>query len=209
MAGFVALIVVVGAALGALVGSLGVVLAVAFLLAVGLAGASYLCSDQVVLSMSKARPAPPDQHPRYHNLVEGLCVAGGLPKPALYLIDDDAPNSFACGRSPRHGAVAVTTGLLEKLSRIELEGVLAHELAHIANRDTVLTSLAVARRREAIADLTGVRLTRYPPGLISALEKLRADKSVVRGSRAIANLWIESPTDPGELETRIAALRDL
>ena len=76
-------------------------------------------------------PSRLDDEPRYHNLVEGLCVSAGLPKPELYVIDDDAPNSFATGRNPDHAAIVVTTGLLEKLSRMELEGVLAHELAHI------------------------------------------------------------------------------
>src|SRR3990170_4973231 len=93
--------------------------------------------------MSHARPADPVEHARLHNLVEGLCIAGGLPKPRLYVVDDDAPNAFATGRDPRHAAVAVTTGLLAKLNRVELEGVLAHELSHIKNYDILVSTLAV------------------------------------------------------------------
>ena len=93
---------------------------------------SYFNSDKVALAMS-ARQAGRRAHSTrgYHNLVEGLCIASGLPKPRLYIIDDDAPNAFATGRNPKHAAIAVTTGLLEKMNRVELEGVLAHELSHI------------------------------------------------------------------------------
>ena len=80
---------------------------------------------------------------RLHNLVEGLCIAGGLPKPRVYVIDDAAPNAFATGRDPKHAAIAVTTGLLEKMNRVELEGVLAHELSHIKNYDILVSTLAV------------------------------------------------------------------
>jgi heat shock protein HtpX len=178
--------------------------------------------------MSHARPADPTQYARLHNLVEGLCIAAGLPKPRIYVIDDDAPNAFATGRDPRHAAIAVTTGLMEKLTRIELEGVLAHELTHIKSADSLVSTIVVATvgrvapalvpkavggPRESLADVTGVSLTRYPPGLISALEKLRDDPSVLRSSdRAIAHLWIESPVaDPlcPPLEERIQALREL
>jgi heat shock protein HtpX len=177
-----------------------------------------------------------DDEPRYHNLVEGLCVSAGLPKPDLYVIDDDAPNSFATGRNPNHAAIAVTTGLLEKLSRLELEGVLAHELSHIRSHDILVTGLGTAlvalplmpagslsarllgtlvgRGRERDADISGVRLTRYPPGLAAALEKLRRDQAAgVSASRATAHLWISSPLDSagggGRLDERIAALRDM
>src|SRR5687768_18491578 len=93
--------------------------------------------------MSHARPASPTTYARLHNLVEGLCIAAGLPKPRIYVIEDDAPNAFATGRDPRHAAVAVTTGLMDKLTRIELEGVLAHELSHIKNYDILVSTLAV------------------------------------------------------------------
>ena len=108
-----------------------------------LAFASYWKADAVALAVSRARPADPEQYRRLHNLVEGLCIAGGLPKPRVYVIDDPAPNAFATGRNPKHAAIAVTTGLLEKLNRVELEGVVAHELSHIRNYDILVSTLAV------------------------------------------------------------------
>ena len=104
---------------------------------------SYFNSDKVALRMAHAVPADPVQYARYHNLVEGLCIASGLPKPRLYIVDDPAPNAFSTGRNPKHAAVAVTTGLLEKMNRVELEGVLAHELSHIRNYDVLVMTLAV------------------------------------------------------------------
>lgn len=286
--GFATFVVLVGWAFGAVVGwGFG-----GFVVALVFAGVtSFLAwwkSDKIALAMSHARPADPTEHARLHNLVEGLCIAGGLPKPAVYVVEDDAPNAFATGRDPQHGAVAVTTGLLAKLNRVELEGVLAHELSHIRNRDTLVATLAVtmvgvavllsefsfrflwwggprhrndrsggsggpgaimvvlgvvllalapiaaqgmryaiSRRRELLADVSAVQLTRYPPGLIAALEKLRDDTTIVHsGSAATAHLWIESPVarvdDEGRmawlgrmfdthppLEERIEALREL
>ena len=246
---------------------------------------SYWKSDAIALAVSRARPADEATYARLHNLVEGLCIASGLPKPRLYVIDDVAPNAFATGRNPQHAAIAVTTGLLERLDRVELEGVLAHELSHVKNYDILVSTLAIvmlgvitlladlsfrfhwlsghrrnerssagpqailavfglvmimvgpivaklihlaiSRRREQLADFSAVEMTRYPPGLISALEKLRADSSVVRsGSRATAHMWIEDPmaqraedghlsklnrlfnTHP-PLQQRIEALREL
>src|SRR2546430_3469759 len=93
--------------------------------------------------MSPARPADPVQYARLHNVVESLCIAAGLPKPRVYVIDDPAPNAFATGRNPRHAAIAVTTGLLDKMNRIELEGVVAHELSHVKNYDVLVSTLAV------------------------------------------------------------------
>ena len=113
------------------------------MLAVGSSVASYYASDRVALAMSRAVPADPVQFARYHNLVEGLCIASGVPKPRLYVIDDPAPNAFATGRNPKHAAIAVTTGLLEKMNRVELEGVLAHELSHVKNYDILVSTLAV------------------------------------------------------------------
>jgi heat shock protein HtpX len=221
-----------------------------------------------------------------HNLVEGLCIASGLPKPRVYIVDDPAPNAFATGRDPKHAAIAVTTGLLEKLNRVELEGVLAHELSHIRNYDILVSTLAVtlvgavalltnfairamwwnggrvsrqgdrdgggnplaivglvllifapliakamqaavSRKRETLADVSACQITRYPPGLISALEKLRDDVTVTHAaSAATAHMWIEQPMsgvgDKGKmgawnrmfdthppLEERIALLREL
>ena len=104
---------------------------------------AYWKSDAVALAMSHAKPADPAEYARLHNVVEGLCIAAGLPKPRLYVIDDDAPNAFATGRNPQHAAIAVTTGLLAKMNRVESKAVLAHELSHIKNYDILVSTLAV------------------------------------------------------------------
>ena len=111
--------------------------------AVGLSFFSYYNSDKIALAASRAKPADGPEYQRYHNLVEGLCIAAGLPKPRLYVVDDPAPNAFATGRNPKHAALAVTTGLLEIMNRVELEGVIAHELSHIKNYDILVTTIAV------------------------------------------------------------------
>jgi heat shock protein HtpX len=260
---------------------------IAFVIAVVMAIASYWNSDKIALAVNRAKPADPQVYARLHNLVEGLCIGTGLPMPRLYVIDDPAPNAFATGRNPKHAAIAVTSGLLEKMNRIELEGVLAHELSHIKNYDILVSTLAVvmvgaiallsdlglrfmifgggrnrdsgggggpnpiiaivalvfiilapiaatlmqfavSRRRESLADISAVEITRYPPGLIAALEKLREDQTVVReNNRATAHLWIEEPMDHYDgdsrrrnrwshlfdthppIDERIAALREL
>lgn len=228
------MVLAVGALLAVLAGP--VPLVVAAVAALVLAVVAYLFADRVVLGLSRARPVPADEEPRFHNLVEGLCVSAGLPKPDLYVIDDDAPNSFATGRNPAHASIVVTTGLLQKLSRMELEGVVAHELTHIRRNDILVTSLGAAlvglpllpagglavravatlvgRGRERDADLGGVRLTRYPPGLAAALEKVRAGgPGTLPASGVTAHLWISSPLDADDgrsrLEERIAALREM
>jgi len=250
-------------------GVAGLVIALVVVL-IGTFGA-YWKSDAVALAMSHAKPADPVEYARLHNLVEGLCIAAGLPKPRVYVISDPAPNAFATGRNPRHAAVAVTTGLLEKMNRVELEGVLAHELSHVKNYDILVSTLAVtlvgvivvmadfslrfmwwggprsrdrqreggggpqaifalvgiallllaplaarlmqfavSRRREALADVSGVAMTRYPPGLIAALEKLKDDTTVVESSsRATAHLWIESPLARTKEEGRLSRLNRL
>ena len=271
VAGFVVLVVVVGWAVNLLLGY-GVAGVLVALVVAGVGSAiAYWKSDAVALAMSHARPADPTQYARLHNLVEGLCIAAGLPKPRVYVIDDIAPNAFATGRNPRHAAVAVTTGLLEKMNRVELEGVLAHELSHVKNYDILVSTLAVtlvgvvalladfslrflwwggprardrqrdggsgpqavlailgfvllilapligrvmqaavSRRRESLADVSGVALTRYPPGLISALEKLKEDTTVVHSSsRATAHLWVESPLARTPEEGRLSRLNRL
>lgn len=141
-AGFVAVVVALGYLFGALLdlGYAGVV--VAAILAAAGAWGSYYYSDQIVLSISGAREAPREQYPYLHNAVDGLAIAAGIPRPRVYLIDDTAPNAFATGRDPQHAAIVVTTGLLDKLDRLEMEGVLAHEMAHIQNYDTRLATLA-------------------------------------------------------------------
>ncbi len=249
--------------IAAVVGALGylfqfgyAIVPVAIFVAIAMAWGSYWFSDRIALAASRAKPADGPEYSRYHNVVEGLCIAAGLPKPKLYVVDDPAPNAFATGRNPKHAALAVTSGLLEMMNRVELEGVVAHELSHVKNYDILVTTvavtavgaialmadlglrfmwwggrsdrrdnndnsgagaivailalallilapfaaqlmqLAISRRRELLADASGVALTRYPPGLISALEKLAGDKAVVHhATRATAQLWIESPLE--------------
>jgi heat shock protein HtpX len=270
VAGFVVLVGVVATAFAYLIGGGPIGIVIALVIACATSFGAYWKSDVVALRMSRAREATAEEFPRYHNIVEGLCIASGLPKPRLYVIEDPAPNAFATGRNPRNAAVAVTTGLLEKMNRIELEGVLAHELSHVKNYDILVSTLAVtmvgvvalladlavrltwwgmgrnphrdydrqhggnqgplailsivgfvllavspliavlmqrtiSRRRETLADVSGVEMTRYPPGLISALEKLRDDSTVVHAtSRATAHLWIEQPSAQSEEEGKLS-----
>lgn len=283
---FVIVTVAIGMIVGALVGGGVFPTVVAFVIAAITAGVSYWKSDRIALRVSRAVPADPATYQRLHNLVEGLCIAGGLPKPGVYIIEDPAPNAFATGRNPQHAAIAVTTGLLEKMNRVELEGVIAHELSHIRNYDILVSTIAVvlvgtvaivtdlsirmmwwnggrvsrdgdrqngsnplaiigiillvvapivakamqaalSRRRETLADTSACQMTRYPPGLISALEKLKADTTTTHSaSMATAHLWIEQPLsgvrDEGRLgwfhrmfdthpplDTRIALLKEL
>ncbi|MCU0660029.1 MAG: M48 family metallopeptidase [Candidatus Pacebacteria bacterium] len=103
----------------------------------------YWYSDKVVLSMSGARPVARETNRELYTLVENLAITAGLPLPKIYIIDDPAPNAFATGRDKNHAVVAVTTGLLERLDRTELEGVVAHELSHIGNRDMLLSTVVV------------------------------------------------------------------
>jgi heat shock protein HtpX len=286
VAGFVVVLSLVGAAVGVLLGYGWQGTVVALVISGAMAFASYWKSDAIALSVSRAKPADPQQYQRLHNLVEGLCIASGLPKPRVYIVEDPAPNAFATGRDPKHAAIAVTTGLLEKMNRVELEGVVAHELSHIRNYDILVSTLAVtlvgavalltnfavramwwnggrvsrsgdrdgggnpiaiigfvfiilaplvakamqaavSRKRETLADVSACQMTRYPPGLISALEKLREDTTVTHAaSAATAHMWIEQPMsgvgDKGKmgmwnrmfdthppLEERIALLREL
>jgi len=102
---------------------------------------SYWFSDKIVLGISGARKATKQEDKLFVSVAENLCIGSGLPVPALYVIDDTAPNAFATGRDPEHAVVCVTTGLLSKLTRTELEGVLAHELTHIKNLDIRLMSV--------------------------------------------------------------------
>jgi heat shock protein HtpX len=283
---FVLVTVAIGMIVGALIGGGLFPTIIAFVIAAITAGVSYWKSDRIALRVSRAVPADPATYQRLHNLVEGLCIAGGLPKPGVYIIEDPAPNAFATGRNPQHAAIAVTTGLLEKMNRVELEGVLAHELSHIRNYDILVSTIAVvlvgtvaivtdlsirmmwwnggrvsrdgdrqngsnplaiigivllivapivakamqaalSRRRETLADTSACQMTRYPPGLISALEKLKADTTTTHSaSMATAHLWIEQPLsgvrDEGRLgwfhrmfdthpplDTRIALLKEL
>jgi heat shock protein HtpX len=286
VAGFVLVLAAAGAAFGLIIGYGVQGAVIAFVLSGAVAFASYWKSDTVALAVSRAHPADPSTYKRLYNLVEGLTIASGLPMPRIYIIDDPAPNAFATGRNPKHAAIAVTTGLLDKMNRVELEGVLAHELSHVRNYDILISTIAVtlvgavvllsdlvirmmwwnggrvrregdrqdqnnplalvgfvfiivapilakimqaavSRNRETLADVSAVQMTRYPPGLISALEKLRDDTTVTHSaSKATAHMWIEQPMsgvgDRGRqgwlnkmfdthppLEERIALLREL
>lgn len=257
MSAFVLVVLAIGWLFGYLFGAGPLGLIAALVIALLMSWGSYRSGDRVVLALSRAREVTHEQEPRLHNLVEGIAIAAGIPKPRVYVVNDAAPNAFATGRDPEHASIAVTTGLLEKMNRVELEGVIAHELAHVKNRDTLVMAvvatlvgvlvlladwtlrsfiwgargrrsgnggnslgailvlvglvaaifmplfarvmqLAVSRRREFFADVTGVQFTRYPPGLVSALEKLRDDTTVVRTAvHATGHLWIESPLDRG------------
>jgi heat shock protein HtpX len=143
--GMAALLMAVGFALGELLqpgaGAFG--LLIAFVIWVGLTLTSYFSGDKILLASSKARAIEKQDHPVLWNVVEEMTIAAGLPNmPAVYIIDQDAPNAFATGRDPETSAVAVTAGLLERLSRDELQGVIAHELGHIANRDILYMMVA-------------------------------------------------------------------
>lgn len=275
IAAFVLLIIGVGAAISYVLSFGWVGLLIALPIAAIGAITSYYNSDKVALALAGARAADTAEFAQLNNLVESMAIAAGLPKPAVYVVDDPAPNAFATGRNPEHAAIAVTTGLLQIMSRVELEGVIAHEMSHIKNYDILVGTIAVicvgvvvigtdiaarmlwfrdsdrtggnpifmvigiltiilapiaamamkaaiSRRREMLADFSGVELTRYPPGLIGALEKLKNDKAVVRHhSNAIAHLYIESPSDTRKswlnrlfethppIDERIAALRSM
>lgn len=108
--------------------------------------ASYWWGDRAILGLSGARPLEHDQnlqHRQAYHLVENLCIAAGLPQPKIYLINDPAPNAFATGRNPKAASIALTTGLIEKLDKAELEGVIAHELSHVRNYDILLATVVI------------------------------------------------------------------
>jgi len=259
-------------------------LALAVVIAMAMAAAGYYSSDKVVLAISRARPVTKEEYPYLYNVVEGLAIAAGIPAPRCYVIDDTAPNAFATGRNSQNAVICVTTGLLEKLNRVELEGVVAHEMSHIKNYDVRLQTvvvvmagvvallsdwmlrsffwsggrrrggrerggsggagailivvglvlallapffatiiqLAISRKREFLADASGAMLTRYPPGLASALRKISADTEPLEAAnKATAHLYIVNPlkgiggtvnklfsTHP-PIEERIAALEKM
>lgn len=142
---------VLGRALGYGLSFAGVMLIISGFLTFG----SYYYSDKIVLSMSGARPAKKNEFRDLYTSVENLSIASGLPMPKVYVVDDPAPNAFATGRDPKHAAVCATTGILEKLKKIELEGVIAHELSHVKNYDTRLMGV-VAILAGSIAILADV-----------------------------------------------------
>jgi len=104
---------------------------------------SYWFSDKIVLAISRAKPLEHNENPDLYHIVENLCITAGLPMPKIYLIDDPAPNAFATGRNPKNAVIAVTSGILGILDRTELEGVIAHELSHIGNRDILIQTIVV------------------------------------------------------------------
>ena len=242
-------------------GVAGVVIAT--ILAVVLSLGSYFAGDRIVLASTGAREVTAEQEPRLHNIVEGIAIAAGVPKPRVYVVPEQAPNAFATGRDPEHSSIAVTQGLLDIMNRVELEGVIGHEMSHVLDHDILvgtvvatvvgaavlmseffmrswfwsggrmggrrdggdgggiitlvlfavgivllilaplagqLIKLSVSRNREYLADAQGVLLTRYPPGLISALEKIRDAPHAMRSANnATAHLWLEQPSRvPGQ-----------
>ncbi len=254
------------------------ILYIAVIFSVIMSFGSYWWSDKIVLGISGAREVKRENAREIYNLVENLCITAGLPVPKIYIISDSAPNAFATGRDPEHGVICLTSGLIEKLERTELEGVIAHELSHIGNRDILLSTvivvlvgfitlladwfrhwafwsgkgdddkgggqlrailiivaiilsilapfaamlmqLAISRKREYLADVSGALLTRYPEGLARALEKISADTEPLEAAnRATAHLYIANPfkgkkvsrlfmTHP-PIEERIKRLREM
>ena len=132
-----ALFLVAGEVLG---GQRGMIFA--FIFAVVLNFTSYFFSDKIALSMSRAQPVTREQLPRLYQIVERLCGKANLPMPKLYVTPDESPNAFATGRNPNHASVAVTHGILNLLNDDEMEGVIAHELGHVRNRDILISSVA-------------------------------------------------------------------
>ena len=141
-----AFVLLVGGLIGFISAALGLppaALPIAFIVALAFVLFSFVSSSRLALIISRARPVSEAEEPRLYRTVQNLCIGAGLPMPQVYVIDDTAPNAFATGRDPKHAAVAVTTGLLQKLERQELEGVIAHELSHIGNYDTRLMTIVV------------------------------------------------------------------
>ena len=248
----------VGYAIGLIYGTGWVGLAIALGVALLLQLGAYFSGDKLVLRSARARAVTPDEEPRLHNIVEGLAIAAGVPKPNVYIVPEQAPNAFATGRDPEHSSIAVTQGLLDTMNRVELEGVIGHEMSHVVDRDILygtivatvigalvliseffmrswwwggfggrrsnrdsgggggielvvfaigfallilapifgqLIQLAVSRNREYLADAQGAMLTRYPPGLISALKKIKDAPHAMRSANnATAHLWLEQPS---------------
>lgn len=142
MAGFLALFIALGYVVSLYFNS-SVILYISIIFALVMNVGSYWFSDKIALRMTGAHQTTRDQNPDLWNIVENLSITAGLPMPKVYIIEDPAPNAFATGRNPEHAVVAVTTGLLSVLERNELEGVIAHELSHIGNRDMLVMTVAV------------------------------------------------------------------
>ena len=119
------------------------ILYIAVIFSVVMSLGSYWWSDKIVLAMSRAKEVDHENNREIYHLVENLCITAGLPVPKIYIIEDSAPNAFATGRDPEHGVICLTTGIIGKLEKTELEGVIAHELSHIGNRDILLSTVVV------------------------------------------------------------------
>lgn len=210
---------------------------------------SYWFSDKIALFLNGAKFVEKKDYPELYRIVENLSITAGIPMPKIYVIDDPSPNAFATGRNKENAAIAVTSGLLAIMNREELEGVIAHEISHIGNRDILVSTvavvlagiislladlflrmsffsrrrddersgnnllfflgiiaailapiaatliqLAISRKREFLADSSGALLTRYPKGLMSALEKIKkSSKPLIRANSATAHMYIANP----------------
>jgi heat shock protein HtpX len=131
----------VGYAIGLIYASGPVGLVIALVIAGFMSIGSYRYGDKVVLASARAREVSAEQEPRLHNVVEGLAIAAGTPKPRVYIVPEQAPNAFATGRDPDHSSIAVTQGLLDTMNRVELEGVIGHEMSHVVDRDILLGTI--------------------------------------------------------------------
>ena len=191
-------------------------------LAVGVA-AALASAGRIAGRLAGARAPTPAEAERMEVYVEALCLGAGLPVPRLAVIDDEAPGALAYGRGPRTATVAVTTGLLDGVAPVELEGTLAHLLARIADgttrRDTRLCALALmvgplgaslaSRRLDAAqivaADVSAAQLTRFPPGVVGALARMEdTAPRLKRRSPAIRHLWMHEALGPGRQRVHVA-----
>jgi heat shock protein HtpX len=251
-------LLVLGAAIGFYLGNPFIGLGIAGAIWLVLAVISYFGGDEILLTATGAQPVTKDVHPQLFNVVEEMTIAAGLGKmPAIYIINDQAPNAFATGRDPKTASIAVTAGLLARLNRDELQGVVAHEMSHIIHRDILYVTIAgvmlgaivmlsegflrgmfyrggslgrrtgsgkgggqaqvillivalvlailvpilaqllyfaLSRSREYMADAGGARLTRYPEGLASALEKIATTPTLLeQANKATAPMFIVNP----------------
>ena len=141
MLGAILLLGAVGYAIGLLTQQGPAWLIFGLALAVAMSAGSYFYGDRIVLASTRAREVTPAQEPRLHNIVEGLAIAAGIPKPRVYVVPEQAPNAYATGRDPEHSSIAVTQGLLDAMNRVELEGVVAHEMSHILDRDMLVGTI--------------------------------------------------------------------
>lgn len=140
--GFLVFVILVGYVFAGAMGN-SAILYGAVIFSIVMSFGSYWWSDKIVLAMSGAKEVTHDNARELYHLVENLCITAGLPLPKIYVIEDSAPNAFATGRDPEHGVICFTTGILSKLEKAEIEGVIAHELSHIGNRDILLSTVIV------------------------------------------------------------------